>query len=154
MDGNPSWSKFFSGCLVLLLLMGGGIGLFLHLRKHHEAQRAQLKSELFSPYWGAIQVGDFEKAATFWVTQKPDRLASAYKEVQAKEGKLVEAKIFNTQSTWAPGQRQNQIHVRTTLKFADGRTATVSYHAALTTAGWRISASAPSGPNPLGDGPY
>lgn len=154
MSEQTSWSRFLSGCFVLLLLAGAALGTFLHFRNSRNAQRALLEAELFLPYWKAIQDEDFEKASTFWDQQSPDKLASSYQTLESKHGKLLKASVYNAQKKWEPGQTEETHYVRCQMECVDRRLVIISYDVIQTTHGWRISQSHTQARDELGNGPF
>lgn len=158
---ESSWSSFFGGCLVILLIFGGGIATFRHFANKEQAKIDALQAELFGPYWAAIQQENFEKAhslrAAVWQNQNSaESLAKAYQAATAEHGDLTKAYIHVANRFYEPGQELQTMRVETVYQFKDGWKGPVIFELFREedTDRWQIGNSTTPLSHGLGDGPY
>ncbi|MFA5508789.1 MAG: hypothetical protein WC314_27385 [Vulcanimicrobiota bacterium] len=154
MDEEVSWGRFFTGCLILIVLGACGAGAFYYFGRSAEEQRSVLERDLFSPYWELLQNKQFERACDYWVEQTPEKLRASYQKIETQHGNLTKASVVKAIGTRSPGQQAPHFEVRTKVEFSGGHTDFVSYEAVQTKDGWKISVSRVKGSSLLGDGPY
>ena len=158
---ESSWTSFFGGCLVILLIFGGGIATFRHFAAKEQAKIDALHEELFSPYWAAIQQQNFEKAhslrASTWQNQhSAESLAKAYQAAFADHGELIKAYIHVANRFYEPGQELQTMRVEAVYHFKDGWKGPVIFELfrEKDTDRWQIGDSTTPLAHGLGDGPY
>ena len=161
VETEASWGSFLSGCLVLLLIFGGGFALFRHFQARQDSKVADLEKKIFRPYWNAVKEGDFQTAhglrAESWRTEHSvEELKKAYLKAFEKHGELVKTGIHVANRMSEPGEERQMTRVESIYEFQDGWKGRVIF--ILVRSGeerpWTIEESRVPAKLSLGDGPY
>jgi hypothetical protein len=160
-SAEPSWGRFFGGCLVLLVLLGGGVATFRYFANKDMAKKQVLQDEVFGPYWAAVRQSDFDQALPFhseaWLSKHDkDALAAAYQTAIKEHGSFDESYIKTANRFYEPGMEGQAMRVETIFKFADGWVGSVNYNITRATDNdaWKLDQSFTPSSSSLGDGPY
>lgn len=158
---QASWSSFFGGCVVLLLIFGGGIATFMHFSAREQAKIDRLQATLFEPYWNAIKKAEYEKAhslrANEWQNENTvEALRLAYQKALKSHGPLVKTHIHVANRYYEPGDKRQTIRVESIYEFEDGWKGSVFFAVFRLEDDepWRVGESSTPLSMGLGDGPY
>ena len=160
-EDKPTWTGFFGGCL-LILLVATGIGFTFHyFAQKQAAQIQQVEDLVFTPYWQAVRQSDFKKALEFrsqdWKKNNTqEKLADAYQKATKEHGALTKAYVKTANRFYQPGMEHQAMRVETIVEFEDGWLGGLNYNIVRATDqdAWKIDQSFTRATFPLGKGPY
>lgn len=159
---DASWTGFFGGCLVLVLLFGGLFATFRHFQQKEQARVQALETNILGPYWSALKSGDYPKAHSLrnsdWRAEHTvEELAAAYSKLVEEHGEIQEVSIHVANEYFEPGQEDDACRVESYFLFKDGfrGKAIFDLRRKNGSAPWTIGNSTTvNGLNDLGKGPY
>ena len=158
---DASWTGFFGGCLVLILIFGGLFATFRYFQQREQARVQALETDVLQPYWSAIRAGDYQKAHSLrssdWQSKNSaEELASTYSKLQEEHGEIQEAYIHVANEYFEPGQKDEACRAECFYIFKDGfrGSAIFDLRRQDEAATWTLGNSTTTvGLNSLGDGP-
>ena len=144
-ESQPSWGRFFGGCALVVLILGGGLwGLWsLRARKLETAQ--QVRQTVLQPYWDALPRADFAEVCAQLCTPERNRtaepsvVAQRFADFTKAHGALKSVEIFSTTEGGVVGQSGQTMRVVVHMNFAKGRFLSLAYNLLRTDQQpWRI----------------
>lgn len=159
---DASWTGFFGGCLVLVLIFGGLFATFRYFQQKDQARVQALETDILQPYWSAVRAGDYPKAHSLrsadWQSgHSAEELAAAYDRLQQEHGEIQEAYIHVANEYFEPGQKDDACRAECYYAFKDGFRGKVIFdlRRQSESSPWKIGSSSTTvGANSLGDGVF